>query len=228
MTMLAFALHIGGGTIGLASGLVAAFARKGGRVHRKAGAVFVVSMLVMGTFAIYLAVAIPDQIVNVFIGTLAIYLVTTAWTTVRRTPGARAHSDKIALLVALVLFAPFAILTFQLATGIAPLFTSAVPFKGPVLIAVYIFTSVLALAAIGDARVVFRGGISGAPRIARHLWRMCLGLTLAVGSFFTNALPRLLPGPMHVTTIYFVPQLVTLVFLIFWMVRVRFLGWREA
>jgi hypothetical protein len=82
----------------------------------------------------------------------------------------------------------------------------AVPFKGPVLIAIYGFTSVLAIAAMGDAKVVLSGGISGAPRIARHLWRMCLGLTLALGSFFTNALPHLLPGPVHVTALLLFPS----------------------
>ncbi len=94
------------------------------------------------------------------------------------------------------------------------------------LIAIYVFTSVLACAAIGDARMVLAGGISGRPRIARHLWRMCLGLTLAAGSFFTNVLSRLLPGPVHVTDIFFVPQLLVLGFLIFWLIRVRFAGWR--
>jgi hypothetical protein len=228
MTMLAYVLHIGGGTIGLVSGLIAAFARKGGYHHRKAGIVFLVSMLVMATSAAYLAIAVPGQIVNLFIGTFVFYLVTTAWITVRRTEGTIGLSEKVALFVALCLCAPFAILAFQLATGHAPFFRSAVPFKGPVLIAIYGFTSVLALAAIGDARVVLAKGVSGAPRIARHLWRMCLGLTLAVGSFFTNALPRLLPGPIHVTTIFFIPQLLVLGFLIFWMIRVRFTGWRQS
>jgi uncharacterized membrane protein len=226
--MLAYVLHIGAGTIALASGLVAAFTRKGGYLHRKAGTVFVVSMLVMATFAAYLAVTVPDQIVNLFIGTFAFYLVATAWMTVRRRERKTGRFEKIALFVALCLCAPFAILAFQLATGMAPFFKSAVPFEGPVLIAVYVFTSVLAIAAIGDAKMVLAGGIAGAPRIARHLWRMCLGLTLAVGSFFTNALPRLLPPPVHVTSIFFLPQLLTLGLLIFWMIRVRFTGWRQS
>jgi hypothetical protein len=29
-----------------------------------------------------------------------------------------------------------------------------------------------------------RGGVLGAKRIARHLWRMCFGLFIAAGSFF--------------------------------------------
>ncbi len=228
VTILAFVFHVGGGFIGLASGAVAAFARKGGYLHRKAGTVFVASMLVMATFAAYLAVAVPDQIVNLFIGTFAFYLVATAWMTVRRPEGTIGLSEKIALFVALCLCAPFAILTFQLATGLAPLFKSAVPFKGPVLIAIYGFTSVLAIAVTGDARVVLAGGVSGAPRIARHLWRMCLGLTLATGSAFTNGFARLLPGPYHVPAIFFFPQFLPLGLLIFWIIRVRFTGWRQS
>jgi len=52
---------------------------------------------------------------------------------------------------------------------------------------------------------------------------MCLGLTLTVGSFFTNALPRLLPDRIPMTGIFFVPQLLTLGFMVFWMIRVRLL-----
>ena len=37
LTTLAFGLHIGGGAVGLASGTVAAFARKGGPPHRYSG-----------------------------------------------------------------------------------------------------------------------------------------------------------------------------------------------
>ena len=227
-TILAYVLHVGGGTIGLALGLVAAFTRKGGYLHRKAGTVFVVSMLVMATFAAYLAVAVPDQIVNLFIGTFAFYLVATAWMTVRRAEDTTGITEKIALFVSLCLCAPFAILSLQLATGLTPMFKSAVPFKGPVLIAIYGFTAVLAIAVIGDAKLVLAGGISGAQRIARHLWRMCLGLTLAVGSFFTNALPRLLPGPYHVPPSFFFPQFLPLCLLIFWIIRVRFTGWRQS
>jgi uncharacterized membrane protein len=226
--MFAYIFHIGGGTIGLASGLVAAFSRKGGNLHRKSGIVFVASMLLMAVFAVYLAVVVPGQTVNVFIGTFSFYLVATAWMTVRRVEGVTGPFEKIALFVALCLCAPFAILAFQLAVGATPFFKSAVPFEGPVLIAVYVFTSVLALAVIGDVRVVLAGGIFGTRRIARHLWRMCLGLTLAAGSFFTNALPRLLPPPVHVTGIFFLPQLLVLCFLVFWMIRVRFTGWRQA
>jgi uncharacterized membrane protein len=228
VTILAYLLHVGAGMFALVAGSVAVFARKGGGLHRKAGAVFVGSMLVMATFAAYLGVAVPDQLVNVIVGTFAFYLVATAWLTVRRRAGTIGISEKVALLVALCLCAPFATLAFELATGMEPFLKSAIPFKGPVLIAVYSFTSVFAIAAIGDAKLVMAGGISGPPRIARHLWRMCLGLTLATGSAFTNGFARLLPGPYHVPTIFFLPQFLPLGLLIFWFIRVRFTSWRPS
>jgi hypothetical protein len=225
-TRLVFAIHIAGGSVSLISGMVAGFAPKGGKLHRLAGKVFVASMLVMALFAAYLAIAMPDQIVNVFISTLVAYLVVSAWMTVRRDQGTSGPGDKITLFVAISLWAPFAILSFQLATGAAPLFKSAVPFEGPVLVAIYSFTAILTLAAVGDARVVLAGGISGAPRIARHLWRMCFGLTLATGSAFTNGFARLLPGPYHVPVYFHLPKLIPLGLLVFWFIRVRFTRWR--
>jgi hypothetical protein len=226
-TLLAFVLHVGGGVIGLVSGTFAVFARKGEHLHRTAGTVFFLSMLVMATFAAWLAVVRPGQIVNLAIAAMAFYLVATAWMTVRRKDGGVGLAETIALGVVLCLCAPFAVLSFQLAMGIEPFFKSAVPLKGPVLVAIYGFTLVVAIAAISDAKVVLSGGVTGAPRIARHLWRMCLGLTLAAGSAFTNGLPRLLPGPMHVPPAFFFPQFVPLGLLVFWMIRVRLTGWRQ-
>jgi len=226
-TRLAFIIHVGGGALALASGVVAVFAPKGGRVHRAAGTVFVVSMLVMATFAGYLAVVMPGQIVNLVIGAMTFYLVATAWLTVRRHEAGVGLAEKFALGVILLIFAPFAVLSFQLATGETPFLASAIPFEGPVLIAIYSFTLMVAIAVIGDARMVLSGGVSGARRIARHLWRMCLGLTLATGSAFTNGLPRILPGPMHVPPAFFLPQFVPIGLLVFWMIRVRLTGWRQ-
>jgi len=223
---LAIIFHVIAGTIALFAGIVAMASRKGARAHRVAGTVFLVSMLVMGVFADYLAVAIPEQIPNLFIGTFTIYLVATAWMTVWRKERSVGIPEKIALLVVLCLCVPFAILSFQLATGLEPSFKSATPLEGPVRVAIYSFTFLVTMAAVGDARLVWAGGFTGARRIGRHLWRMCLGLTLAAGSAFTNGLPRLLPNTVHVPLIIlFIPQLSSLVLMIFWMIRVRFTGW---
>ena len=226
MTNLALIVHVIAGTIALLAGIVAMASRKGERTHRASGTVFFVSMLVMAIFADYLAIAIPEQIPNLFIGTFTIYLVATAWLTVRRKERSVGAAEKIALALILCLCVPFVTLSFQLATGLKPAFKSAVPLEGPVRIAIYLFTIFVAMATIGDAKLIWAGGIAGARRIVRHLWRMCLGLTLAAGSAFTNGLPRLLPKTVHVPLIFlFIPQLSSLVLLIFWMIRVRFAGW---
>jgi len=70
---------------------------------------------------------------------------------------------------------PFAILSFQLAAGLELSFKSAVRIEGPVRVAIYSFRFLVAMAAIGDVKLVLAGGTTGARRIGRHLWRMCLG-----------------------------------------------------
>ena len=50
--------------------------------------------------------------------------------------------------VILCLFLPFALLSFQLATGMTPFLRSAVPFEGPVLVAMYVFTLVIGTAVL--------------------------------------------------------------------------------
>ena len=132
LTRLAVGLHVTGGTVALLAGTVAVFSAKGARLHRVAGSIFFACMLVMAGFADYLALALPDQIANFFGGTFTIYLVTTAWMTVRRKENTIGLTEKIAAAAVLCLCLPFAVLSFELLTGLTPSFKSAVPFQGPV------------------------------------------------------------------------------------------------
>jgi hypothetical protein len=59
-----------------------------------------------------------QQSFNVFVGVFVFYHVATAWMTVRRGESQSGAFEKVALLVALCLCAPFGILTFQLLTGV--------------------------------------------------------------------------------------------------------------
>jgi uncharacterized membrane protein len=213
LVTLAFTLHIAGGATALLCGIAAVAAPKGGPLHRRAGNLFFASMLVMAVFAAVLAVVRPGQIINLFIAGFTLYLVATAWLTARRPEGTAGAAEKAALASALMLCAPFALVMFQLATGIT-LFKSAFAIEGPILIALVTFAAIIALAAAGDARVVLSGGLSGRSRIARHLWRMCVGLGLATGSAFTNGFARLLPP------LFFLPQFIPLIVLLYWMARV--------
>jgi hypothetical protein len=94
--------------------------------------------------------------------------------------------------------------------------------------------SVCLLAAAGDVRMLVRGGVFGAKRIARHLWRMCFGLFIAAGSFFlgpsnrplrllsTVGVGKYLSPALFGTTLYLVLTILPLILLIFWLLRVRF------
>jgi hypothetical protein len=99
--------------------------------------------------------------------------------------------------------------------------------------------SVCLLAAAGDVRMLVRGGVLGAKRIARHLWRMCFGLFIAAGSFFlglsnrplrllsTVGLGKYLSPALFSTTLYLILTILPLILLIFWLVRVRFTNVQE-
>jgi hypothetical protein len=81
--------------------------------------------------------------------------------------------------------------------------------------------SVAILATVGDVRMLVRGGISGAPRIARHLWRMCFALFIASSSVFL-ARQRLFPAFMRKTGALYLLSFLPLILMIFWLIRVRF------
>jgi hypothetical protein len=90
------------------------------------------------------------------------------------------------------------------------------------------------LAAAGDVRMLLRGGVFGAKRLARHLWRMCFGLFIAAGSFFmgpSNRPLRLfsavgigqhLSPALFNTNFYLILTILPLILLVFWQIRVRF------
>ena len=93
--------------------------------------------------------------------------------------------------------------------------------RSPVLIAMYSFTLVIAIAAIADVKVIFAGGISGAPRIARHLWRMCFAFFIATGSFFLGQ-QKVMPVAVRGSPVLFVLAFAPFLVMAFWLVRLHF------
>ena len=80
--------------------------------------------------------------------------------------------------------------------------------------------SVALLAAIGDVRLILRRGISGAQRLARHLWRMCFALFIAAASIFL-ARQRVFPVVLRTTGVLYLLSILPLILLVFWLIRVR-------
>jgi len=219
--------HICGGTLGLLSGTAAISFRKGSPRHILAGKVFVASMLVMALGAVYLGI-VKHQPSNISGGMFTFYLIGTAWLTARRRDGEIGRLDWVALLIPLAL----GVLTWL--SGINVLRRGTTSQDGVPVGMTFFTGSVMLLAAAGDIRMLVRGGVLGAKRIARHLWRMCFGLFIAAGSFFlgpSNRPLRLLSSvgigqhlspALFSTRLYLILTILPLVILIFWLVRVRF------
>jgi hypothetical protein len=206
-------LHISGGIIGLLSGTVAMIYRKGSRGHRLAGDVFVVSMLIMGACGSTLAL-MKHQINNVFGGLLTFYMVATAWLAGRRRVGVGIF-DWAATVMAFGIGASLFILGMRVVKGI-----DAQQENVP-LAMYFIMGTIPLLAAVGDIRVLTRGGIEGKQRLARHLWRMCFGLFIASGSFFLGQ-QQVFPVWLRGSAVLLVLAVLPLVLLIFWLARVWF------
>jgi hypothetical protein len=70
--------------------------------------------------------------------------------------------------------------------------------------------------------MLIRGGVLGVHRIMRHLWRMCFGLFIATGSFFLGQGTKVFPAFVLKSNVLFIPAILPLLLLIFWLLRVRF------
>jgi uncharacterized membrane protein len=206
-------LHIVAGTVGMLSGFVAAFLRKGSRRHGIAGDVFVIAMLSLSSSGAYMA-TLKHEPGNILGGTLTFYMVATAWLTARRRDGQPGIFDWGALLLALVV-AGFE-MTYGLEAAISP---TGMKYGYPPW-PYFVFGSVALMAAAGDVRMLVRGGISGTQRIARHLWRMLFALFVAAASIFL-ARPQLFPALLRRTGVLIFLSFLPLILMIFWLVRVR-------
>ncbi len=210
-------VHITAAGLALVLGAVALLVKKGGRLHRRAGIVFVYAMVVMGLGASILAFRKSPADPNVFGGLMTLYFVGTALTTVRR-ESAWTRGINIAALT-LVLF-----LALLSAYGGIEIFNlpgrtrNGVPFVMPLFLAV-----VMLLSAYGDLRVTRFGPLRGGARLARHLWRMCFALFIAAGSFFSvrSRVATILPEPFTTAPMRLLPIVLIFVAMFYWMWRVR-------
>lgn len=198
-------LHIAGASVAMIAGAVALIARKGDRVHRAAGVIFVVSMVIMLAVAAGTSPFLPDpQPGQVYGGIFVIYLVATAWMTVKRPDGQVGGFELWACLIAAVLGL----------AGVLGALLGDTP--------AWAFAAVGGFAVFCDVRVLRRGGVTGPSRISRHLWRMCAALFVATGSFFfgqADEIPAFLRGPLTM-----VLGVAPLVLMVFWLIRMRIGG----
>ena len=218
-------VHIAAGTLGVLSGSTALVVRKGGRVHRSAGNVFVGAMLFMAA-AGAIAAFRRWQPGNLVAGVFTLYLVSTAWLTVRRRKDQAGHAELGLLLYGLAAAA----LTLSLAWRAAHGGTGSTTADSTV--GYLVFGTLMLIFCAGDARLIARRGISGASRLVRHLGRMCLALLIAAGSFFLGQSgdpvlrriglrARLFPPAIRRTQLPAVPVILIVALTLFWLWRVQ-------
>lgn len=214
---LSLAVHFAAGLASIVAGATALLVAKGDRLHKQSGLVFTWSMLVLGLTATAIG-AYEGRPGQVFAGLLTTYMVFTAFTTVRTVPGVGRRFD-IALLVVVSLCA-----AIMLYGGVREWLDPTIPVVGrPRIVPPLIGGSIALLAAIGDVRALHAGGLRGSRRLARHLWRMCLALFIATGSFFLGQM-RFIPEPVRNVLVLLVMAFAPLAFLFYWMWRVRVRG----
>jgi len=213
--------HIAGGALGLLMGVLAVITRKGGTVHRAAGNVFFVSMFVTYLIGAGVAPFLTDgQRPNFTAGVLALYLLVTGWRTARRGDFRAGKSEYAGLAVALAI------------TGLGLLFmrmgaaspTGTVDGSPPQ--AFILFVAAGSAAAAGEVNVILRRGLSGAARIARHLWRMCFSWFIAAGSLFLGQ-PQVFPDWFNASLLPLLLSFTPLIAMVSWLIIVRLI-WRRS
>jgi uncharacterized membrane protein len=205
MTLVPF--HVFAGTIAIVAGFIALYSVKGLKLHRKSGMVFVVAMLVMSISGTVMAFGHPGTALNVPAGLVTAYLVITSLATVRPRTAQSPRVDRIAMMAA------FAIGAGALVVAMSGTVRAGMAYP------LVMFALVALFAGEGDRRMIRAGGLKGAARLRRHLWRMCTALFIAAGSFFLGPARRI-PEPLREPIFRLIP-LVVLLTMAYWLWRYR-------
>ena len=205
MTLL---VHITAGGLGIVAGFLALYSAKGAWLHRRSGIVFFCAMVVMALSGAVIA-ALRGAEASVIGGMLACYLVITALATVRPRGTHSARLDVGLLVVALA----------SLVLGFDAVGRGGVR-EGIPAVVLFKFALVALLACAGDLRVIRSGALRGAPRLARHLWRMCFALYIAAASFFFGQADKL-PEVVRIPALLAFPVVAVVVTMFYWLWRVR-------
>jgi hypothetical protein len=162
---------------------------------------------VMSLTGALIATVKPDR-GSIIAGLLTFYFVVTGVLTVKKVPGQR-RIEMIAMVWGFVLglFAIWA--GWWLAQRGRP---EAAP--------MFIFSAMAIGGSIGDWKMLRAGGLTGKPRIKRHLWRLCFAMWVAAASFFWGP-PNRVPELIRIPALLPIPVLTPIVVMLYWLWRMR-------
>lgn len=208
--------HIIFGTIAVLAGGVALTVRKGGPLHRKAGATYFWSMLIMAAAGAILSLVKP-QMITLLAALFTGYLVLTARTAFKKT---NCRQYRWAMIVAL------AVALAGIGWGLEAQF-SETGLKHGYAAENYFFFGVLGLiSACLDMNAFFRKGLTYKHRVGRHLWRMCFSYFIAAGSLFTGPGATAFPEAMRASGILDLPEPLILLLMLYWL-GTTLITWRK-
>jgi uncharacterized membrane protein len=205
-------IHVLAGTIAVLSGASALVAQKGQTLHRAAGNLFFFSMSVSAIAGSIVAIQTPTMITFIA-GLLTFYLVLTSWLTVKT------HSQNSLMFSILNLLFAGLIAYLGITSGLTALEKPNSLLDGYSAGPYFFFGGLAIFCLILDGIMIWRRGHSGAHRIARHLWRMCLALYIAMGSLFTGPGAQVFPESLQGSWILSLPENIVALLMLFWLAR---------
>lgn len=206
--------HIGLGIISVFSGFVALFSKKGFSRHVKFGLIFVWTMVSSSIIGSILGlINYTEFFITFSAGILSCTLIASSLLTLKQN---KLKTSNFGLSIAAVNFLNFISLVVIASFALNNNEGMILGFPAED----YFFLGGMALIClIGDVRYFLKKEIQYHRKIARHLWRMCLGYFIAAGSAFTGPGKAVFPKNIQESGLLFLPEIVIFLSMIFWLVR---------
>ncbi len=205
-------VHVLAGALGLLSGYVALAVSKGAPLHRKTGMLFVYVMVTMSiTGGLVAAGNGVAPAINIPTALLTFYLVITGMATVGSPRGWSRRLDVASMI--------FGVATAVVCLALAVFSIGQGGAQAGMAYPLVLFGSVALLGAIGDRRMIRDGALKGAPRLMRHLWRMCFALFVSSIAFYLG--PDRLPVALRIPALRAAAVLLPIVVIVYWKWRLR-------
>ncbi|WP_088331154.1 hypothetical protein [Lacimicrobium sp. SS2-24] len=213
LTYILFFSHTISGSLALLAGLLAPFFDKKSALHRLLGTLFFYSILGLGLSGAVGAVIreVPLSMLN---GLLICYLVTSSRVTIKQAPLSISKADW--LLLGSVILLSLAFIAYALIASTAP----SGEIGGFSWIAFLIFGGVALFCASADLMYIREGGLKGANRLIRHLWRMFFALFMSSAAFFLGQ-AQLIPEALRKIEFLLLPVAAVILLMLFWIIRVK-------
>lgn len=187
---VSYLLHVGFGFLAVAGAITALSVRKGSRLHKKGGWVFVVPMVVAAITALVFEIEFDEPRPLVVIMSVAtIYLLATSVLSLRNGSRFARLAEKLLVIIPLILFA---LSVAFLVRSIHSVSLANIP--GPIL-----YAGVFLALVIGDIRLILSRPTDRVSWIKRHLFRMLLAFAFAIRALFAIGIETGLPFEFVVT-----------------------------